>query len=494
MGTYITPAEKGVSGYHKSAGQRDILRQVKMDAQEGLFDVLLVFMFDRLGRREDETPFVVEWFVEQGIEVWSVKEGQQRFDNRVDKLLNYIRFWQSGGESEKNSIRVKEKHKQMVREGKYRGGSPPYGYKLVESGNKSRKGYSVKKLVADEKESLIVKRIFELAVDQGWGGHRIAKRLNEEKIYTKHGNYWTADTVMRLLKNPIYKGRYVSGRRQNSRGEKKRVPSGQWIYSNEIIPELIIIDEAVWNKAEEIRLSRRDQTGRYPKQTKGPLLLVGLLKCGSCGSVMSSRYGVTKWTRKSDNKEVRYLQPKYICQRRSTKIICEGQGSYSQSKVDPAVLEEVCNILGCLKTVDLSEEIIKAKNNAVQSCEDQLREINESISNAVKAIEVLNNEIIKCLSGKSDFTSGQLSAVIEAKRAELEDMKSKKTEIRLRLQDFRNEAANLYGLKNMTPSWGEEFKKAPADIQKMLLFMMIDCIYINKEQININLLLNFFTK
>lgn len=24
-------------------------------------------MFDRLGRREDETPFVVQWFVQQGI-------------------------------------------------------------------------------------------------------------------------------------------------------------------------------------------------------------------------------------------------------------------------------------------------------------------------------------------------------------------------------------------------------------------------------------------
>ena len=44
------------------------------------FDVLLVFMFDRLGRREDETPFVVQWFVQQGIEVWSTREGEQRFD------------------------------------------------------------------------------------------------------------------------------------------------------------------------------------------------------------------------------------------------------------------------------------------------------------------------------------------------------------------------------------------------------------------------------
>lgn len=48
---------------------------------------------------EDETPFVVEWFVKNGIEVWSAKEGQQRFDTHVDKLLNYIRYWQASGES-----------------------------------------------------------------------------------------------------------------------------------------------------------------------------------------------------------------------------------------------------------------------------------------------------------------------------------------------------------------------------------------------------------
>lgn len=44
----------------------------------GEFDILLVFMFDRLGRIENETPFVLEWFAKHGIEVWSVNEGQQR--------------------------------------------------------------------------------------------------------------------------------------------------------------------------------------------------------------------------------------------------------------------------------------------------------------------------------------------------------------------------------------------------------------------------------
>ena len=58
-------------------------RQIQRDALQNKFDILLVFMFDRLGRREDETPFVVEWFVKHGIAVWSVNEGEQRFDTHL---------------------------------------------------------------------------------------------------------------------------------------------------------------------------------------------------------------------------------------------------------------------------------------------------------------------------------------------------------------------------------------------------------------------------
>ena len=84
-------SEKGVSGFKVSAKDRDAVQEIQRDAALGKFDILLVFMFDRLGRKEDETPFVVEWFVNNGIEVWSAEEGQQRFDNHVDKLMNYIR-------------------------------------------------------------------------------------------------------------------------------------------------------------------------------------------------------------------------------------------------------------------------------------------------------------------------------------------------------------------------------------------------------------------
>ena len=126
--------EEGVSGHKVRAEARDKLQIIKDYARKGKFDILLVFMFDRIGRIADETPFVVEWFVRNGIRVWSTQEGEQRFDNHTDKLLNYIRFWQADGESEKTSVRTRTSLRQLVEEGHFKGGSAPYGYDLVKSG------------------------------------------------------------------------------------------------------------------------------------------------------------------------------------------------------------------------------------------------------------------------------------------------------------------------------------------------------------------------
>lgn len=59
--------EKGVSGFKVSANDRDAIQELKEAALNCEFDILLVFMFDRIGRIDDETPFVVEWFAKHGI-------------------------------------------------------------------------------------------------------------------------------------------------------------------------------------------------------------------------------------------------------------------------------------------------------------------------------------------------------------------------------------------------------------------------------------------
>lgn len=128
----IEEQEDGVSGFKVSASDRDKIQLLKQYAEQGKFDVLLVFMFDRIGRPE-ETPFVVEWFVKNGIQVWSVNEGEQKFESHVDRLTNYIRFWQADGESQKTSMRTKATLGQMVQEGRFRDGIPPYGYRILYS-------------------------------------------------------------------------------------------------------------------------------------------------------------------------------------------------------------------------------------------------------------------------------------------------------------------------------------------------------------------------
>lgn len=124
----IEKEEKGISGFKVSASKRDAIQELKDSALKGEYDVLLVFMFDRLGRIENETPFILEWFTEHGIEVWSVNEGQQKIETHSDKLMNYIRFWQASGESEKTAIRVRTRLQQMTAEGVYTGGPVPFGY------------------------------------------------------------------------------------------------------------------------------------------------------------------------------------------------------------------------------------------------------------------------------------------------------------------------------------------------------------------------------
>ena len=153
-------SEKGVSGFKKSAKDRDELQKIQQAAMEGKFDILLVFMFDRLGRRDDETPFIVEWFAKQGIEVWSVNEGQQRFDTHVDKLMNYIRYWQASGESLKTSVRTRTRLEQLTGEGHYTGGTVAFGYKRVRLGRVNKKNQEVCDLVIDEAEAEIVRQIF----------------------------------------------------------------------------------------------------------------------------------------------------------------------------------------------------------------------------------------------------------------------------------------------------------------------------------------------
>ena len=233
-------SEKGVSGFKISAKDRDVVQEIQKDATLGKFDILLVFMFDRLGRKEDETPFVVEWFVNNGIEVWSAQEGQQRFDTHVDKLMNYIRYWQASGESVKTSIRTKTRLGQIVQEGRFRGGCAPYGYKLVKNGRKGKKNRELYDIVIEPEEALTIQKIFNFAEHYGYGGRRISSVLGEASIINiRTGEPFHYSTIQNILKNVLYTGILRSGETRS-----------------DIIPELQIITPEQFARVQKGREQR----------------------------------------------------------------------------------------------------------------------------------------------------------------------------------------------------------------------------------------------
>ena len=203
--------EKGVSGFKVSMDDRDVIQDLKEAAERKEFDILLVFMFDRLGRRENETPFIVEWFVKQGVEVWSAQEGQQRFESEADRLMNWIRYWQASGESRKTSMRVKTRLHQLTADGIYTGGPTPFGYELVKSGKFNKRNKELMDIVINEEEAPLVRMIFDMTVKEGYGSHRLATFLNEKGIRTHNGAKFQYNTINRMLRNKIYCGYFVSG-------------------------------------------------------------------------------------------------------------------------------------------------------------------------------------------------------------------------------------------------------------------------------------------
>ena len=204
-------SEKGVSGFKKSAKERDELQKIQQAAMEGKFDILLVFMFDRLGRRDDETPFIVEWFTKQGIEVWSVNEGQQRFDTHVDKLMNYIRYWQASGESLKTSVRTRTRLEQLTGEGHYTGGTVAFGYKRVRLGRVNKKNQEVCDLVIDEAEAEIVRLIFHKYVYEGYGAQKLSHYLYEQGVVGRNNKNIPNTSIVRMIKNKGYTGYLING-------------------------------------------------------------------------------------------------------------------------------------------------------------------------------------------------------------------------------------------------------------------------------------------
>lgn len=467
--------EKGVSGFKVSASDRDAIQELKAAALRNEFQILLVFMFDRIGRIDDETPFVVEWFVKHGIRVWSVQEGEQRFESHVDKLMNYIRFWQASGESEKTSMRIKTRMQQLTAEGCYTGGGVPFGYQLEKRGRLNKKGKEIFDLVINPVEAEWVIEIFKKTIKDGYGSHRLATFLNENGVRTHSGAKFQCNTIIRILRNRLTCGYMVSG--------------------NTVSPhmkELQIIDEKMFERAQYIldqRAYKNSNERQIALSTKSRAMLSGIMFCAHCGGRITSNMHTEKYMVKStgERKEKQYLR--YICYHRSRKLCdCDGQSVYSAEKVDKAVIEVVALILSQISDAPDEVELRKEYNKEIQKCRAKQIKLGTELKKYQKQYDKLNEEIANTLIGESFYSPEQLSTSLTMVQQRIDVINQQLEKISNEMELKKASMEKVRPMYEMFKGWAEEFMQASIEQKKMIISQIISRIEIGKGyKLNITL-------
>lgn len=464
-------SEKGVSGFKKSAKDRDQLQLLQQAAAAGEFDILLVFMFDRLGRRDDETPFIVEWFTKQGVEVWSVNEGQQRFDSHVDKLMNYIRYWQASGESIKTSIRTRTRMEQLTEEGHYTGGTVAFGYKRVQKGRVNKKNQAVCDLEINEEEAAIVRLIFQKYVYEGYGVKRICNYLVENNIMGRNGKNIPTTTLVRMVRNKCYTGYLINGNVEKE------------------CPELRIIEQEVFDRAQELRDSRRKEKGEDADSYSPHALLCGKVFCAHCGN----RLNITSSGRtrlRADGTVVKEKRYRYSCHYNIRHPgQCDGQSGYGVTKLDAVVESIVCakfnEVLECSKgnlLKDMLRKDLEAAQKEVSRAESTLK-AKEDERNALK------DEMIRVIRGKSSLDRDTIQQILDENQSAIDDAqealtaaKNKQAEIEQQNQKAERDCSDLF-------TWASTYQGASFERRQAILNQFIKEVRVGRDY-NIEIILN----
>ncbi|WP_211302937.1 recombinase family protein [Allonocardiopsis opalescens] len=242
-------------------------------------------------------------FVHFGVQLW-VPEigGAVDPDSEAHNLIMSMYAGMSKAERRRIQLRVRTAMAaQAELEGRFLGGRPPYGYRLVDAGPHPRPdlaalGARLHRLDLDSETAPVVRRIFALRL-AGYGARRIVNKLNSEGVlcpsaYDRARNRhrsadgWSVGTVLAILANPRYTGHQVWNKQSKAetlldvrnvglgtRTVSRWNPGEKWVYSREAVHPAIV-------STADFRRAQTTPATRGPQRT---YLLRGLLRCGLCG-------------------------------------------------------------------------------------------------------------------------------------------------------------------------------------------------------------------
>ena len=450
--------EEGVSGHKVRAERRDKVQLIKEYTKQGKFDILLVFMFDRIGRISDETPFVVEWLIANNIRVWSALEGEQRIETHTDRLTNYIRYWQADGESQKISARTSNSMGVLTQEGCFTGGLCAYGYQYVKLGRTNRRKQEVFDLAIREEEAFVVRIIFRLAADEGYGAQRIANHLNAKGIKNRSGKNWHPASIQGMLKNILYNGILRSGESRS-----------------EVQEHLRIIDDKTFATVQEMlaaRSRRQEAIRSKPLNTRGKSLLTGNIFCGHCGA----RLCVTtsgKGRRRQDGTDV--VRMRYTCQTKSrTHGECDGQTGYTVEKLDAMIDSIIQGIFSRVRSLNRKDVVNACVSNDLNAKKAFLRKAQKDYEKAEKDLQRLKSEIVNALTGASAFSPELLNSVIQEQSQRCEELRNALNEAEKDYAESDSQIEVRSQQYDDLLEWSAAYETASISAKKVIVARMIE--------------------
>ena len=286
-------------GYTGRNFNRPSFRRMIADIEAGKVGCVITKDLSRMGRNYIEAGTYIEiFFPKHNVRYIAVTDG---VDSLTSPELDITPFKNILNDMYSRDISKKVLAGRMTRsrQGKFCGGTPPYGLKR----DPEEKGH----LLIDPETAPVIRKIYDMALD-GWGCMRIAKRLMEDKAPITHVKtqtecdvnyyYWSASRISHILRNPFYKGAHLVCRTHQKgirSGTVDIIPREDW----EIIEnchEAIVTPEE-WDKVQELIDGR-------PAIMEGNAcpfynIFHGIIYCATCGKSMQVRYEKVGRTGKS---------------------------------------------------------------------------------------------------------------------------------------------------------------------------------------------------
>ena len=280
--------DEGITG--TQAKKRPAFLRMLEDARSGKFDLIVTREVCRFARNVVDTLVVTRELKNIGVEVFFIDDNIWTMDGDGELRLSLMATL-AQEESRKTSERVKAGQKISRDNGVLYGSGNILGYDRVGS-----------TYVINEEQAETVRMIYDLYL-QGYGSMKIANILTEHKRKTASGLVkWSISNIMRAIRNATYTGtKCYNKSRSNNFLEQKRINNldmSTYEYVEGDFPA--IISKEVWDKAQEIRMSRvkpslvsSTKTTHSKRDSKD--IWVNLLRC-SCGS----SFRKNKWHTKND--------------------------------------------------------------------------------------------------------------------------------------------------------------------------------------------------